>query len=184
MTPFKIVKYGDPRLRVVCKNITHDFNSSPHLQEIAKRMLLTMYDEPGVGLAATQVGLDFRLVVMDDGEGPRIIINPHIIHRSEETDIEEEGCLSVPDIRAKVERSIKIKYKAELIIFNGEPEGSKDDIREANGFKARILQHEIDHLDAVLFVDRIKPIWKMKIKKSLAQLKKETIKELKQSGEK
>lgn len=179
MNPLEIVKYGDPRLKIKCKDIKEDFESSPALQETAKKMLLTMYDEPGVGLAATQVGLDIRLVVIDDGEGPRIIINPHIIELSEETETEEEGCLSVPDIRGKVERSLKIKFRADKIIFNGESIGKKDDLREAEGFLARIMQHEVDHLDGILFVDRLSPIWKMKIKKALAKLKKNTIAELK-----
>ena len=128
MNPLPIVKYGDPRLKITCKDITQDFDSSPKLQETAKQMLLTMYDEPGVGLAATQVGLDYRIAVIDDGEGPRILINPYIIELSEETESEEEGCLSVPDIRGKVERSLKIKYRADQVIFNGETIGNKEQI--------------------------------------------------------
>lgn len=111
-------------------------------------MVETMYHEDGVGLAAPQVGVLKRIIVIDVGEGPIKLINPEIID-SEGTQTEEEGCLSIPGERGIVERPAEVKVKA--LNENGE-----EVIIEGTGLLARALCHEIDHLDGILFVDRIK----------------------------
>ncbi|TDT61641.1 peptide deformylase [Fonticella tunisiensis] len=118
------------------------------IKSLIDDMVETMYHEDGVGLAAPQVGVLKRIIVIDVGEGPIKLINPEIID-SEGTQTEEEGCLSIPGERGIVERPAEVKVKA--LNENGE-----EVIIEGTGLLARALCHEIDHLDGILFVDRIK----------------------------
>lgn len=116
-------------------------------------MLDTMYDAPGIGLAAIQVGIPRRMLVIDlskEGEdkAPQVFINPEILQFSDERSAYEEGCLSIPDYYAEVERPARITVKN--VGLDG-----KDEIIEAEGLLATCLQHEIDHLNGVLFIDHI-----------------------------
>ena len=116
-------------------------------------MLETMYAAPGIGLAAVQVGEMNRLITIDvshdeDAKEPRVFINPEILWKSEELSVYEEGCLSIPDYYEEVERPAKVRVRYTNLA--GEPEEL-----EADGLLATCLQHEIDHLDGVLFIDRL-----------------------------
>jgi len=136
---------------------------TPDLLELAQHMLETMYDAPGVGLAAPQVGKSIRLVVVDPdyreedeyGErkrNPMILFNPEITPAGDAiSEEDEEGCLSVPDIYATVTRPNKIHLK----YMN--TEGETVEMQNVDGFLARVIQHECDHLEGVLFVDKISP---------------------------
>ena len=149
--PLEVLQFPDPRLKLKSRPVTAVNDA---LRPLAAEMIQVMYDEPGIGLAAPQVGHAIRLVVMDtvwNEEGaerePTVIINPQILTR--EGQIEwEEGCLSVPDFTADVERSehVVVRYT------NLEGEEVTEDV---TGLRAVCFQHEIDHLDGILFIDRI-----------------------------
>ncbi len=167
-----ITAYGHPTLRKVAEEIDKDY---PDLQQLVNDMYETMYATHGVGLAAPQVNLPIRLMVMDatpySEEDPaakdfkRVLINPKIVEESGEEWTFNEGCLSIPDIREDVVRkpSIRIQYYDEDWQFH-------DEIY--NGVMGRIIQHEYDHLEGVLFVDRISSIRKMLLKRKLADISK------------
>ena len=145
MAILEIKEYGDPVLRekaLPVKEIT------PKMLNLIKDMAETMYTASGVGLAASQVGVPKRIILVDGEEdGLIVLINPMII-KSEGEVVAEEGCLSVPDIYSQVKRSSKVTIKA--LNDNGDLiEITKE------GLTARALQHEIDHLDGILFIDRI-----------------------------
>jgi peptide deformylase len=149
----EVLQFPDPRLREVARPIAQH-EVGPELLELAQNMLETMYDEPGIGLAATQVGIARRLVVMDvewgeDGERkPRVLLNPEIVERRGRETSRDEGCLSVPDFKADVERDARVVVRARTLDW--------EEVRyEATGLEAYCFQHEIDHLDGVLFIDRI-----------------------------
>ena len=130
-------------------------------------MLETMYDAPGIGLAAIQVGVPLRIIVMDlarEGEDkqPRYFVNPEILWASEETQPYEEGCLSVPDIYDDVERPARVKLR----YLNYQGETIEED---AEGLYAVCIQHEMDHLEGVLFIDHLS---RLKREKALSKLKK------------
>ena len=158
---------GQPVLRKETEEITADY---PNLAELLDNMFQTMYNSDGVGLAAPQVGLDIRLFVIDacpmkeDFPGidstKRVFINPEIIETSEETIAYEEGCLSVPGIHEKVTRptTITINYFDENFVEHDE---------WVDGFLARVMQHEFDHLDGKVFTDRIAPLRKQMVKSKL-----------------
>jgi len=163
----KIFKYGDPILRKKVEVIT-DFTNLPYLVE---QMFNTMYEEHGIGLAANQVGYSLSLLVFDtsslEGEEdskPYIFINSEIIE-SEGSTIMEEGCLSVPDIRAEIERPETIIIKFQDLEQNFHEESF-------NGLISRVIQHELDHLKGKLFVDYLSPGKKMLIKKRLLEISK------------
>jgi peptide deformylase len=126
----------------------------PELDRLVADMLETMYDARGIGLAAPQVGLSQRLIVIDlkeDDSEPMALLNPTILELGGDKDRVEEGCLSIPGVAATVERPVTCVVDA--LDAKGQP------VRiEAEGLLARCLQHEIDHLDGVLFIDRISPI--------------------------
>ena len=162
-----IYTYGQPVLRKIARDITPDY---PDLKQLIANMWETMYSSDGIGLAAPQVGLDIRLLVIDvdamkeiypELEGVRRqMINPHIIERGGVKVTTEEGCLSLPNIHEKVPRPsyIKIRYVNE----NFEP------VEESfEGYMARVVQHEYDHLEGQLFIDHISPIRKQLIKSKL-----------------
>ncbi len=142
---------GDPVLRTECGEVEE---IDDDLRKLAQDMFDTMYDADGVGLAAPQVGITKRLIVVDPREEdvtPRALVNPRVVETSKETDRAEEGCLSIPGLREIVER--KSEVVVEALDLDGEP------IRlEADGLHARVLLHEIDHLDGVLFLDRVSPL--------------------------
>lgn len=120
------------------------------LKDLVRAMARAMYDAPGVGLAATQVGVMSRVLVYDVDEGLVALCNPRIVETSGETEVVEEGCLSLPGIEVPIERPSSLTCEA--FDLAGEP------VRiEAAGLLARVLQHEIDHLDGVLIIDRATP---------------------------
>lgn len=123
------------------------------VRRLADDMLATMYEAPGIGLAAIQIGVPRRIVTIDvsreeEPKNPQVFVNPEILWRSDETSVYEEGCLSIPDFFEEVERpaSVRLRYTN----LAGEPVEI-----EADGILATCLQHEIDHLDGVLFIDHI-----------------------------
>lgn len=135
---------GDPVLRETALPIT-DFNRD--LGKIANKMIRIMRDAPGIGLAATQIGYMRRLLVYDVDDEPQVLVNPEIVTMSPETEVENEGCLSVPEARVPVERALHIRVRAQDV------HGSLLDY-EADDLEARVIQHELDHLNGVLIVDR------------------------------
>ena len=135
---------GDPVLRERAHEVT-EFDRS--LRKFAKRMIRTMHDAPGVGLAAPQVGVLQRLLVYDVDDDPQVLVNPVLDEYSDETEESEEGCLSVPGVTMPVERSVSIRVRG--FDASGEPVDF-----HAEGFEARVIQHENDHLDGILIVDR------------------------------
>jgi len=167
MALLEVLRFPDERLRTVAKPVE---KVDASIQQLVDDMFETMLDENGVGLAATQVDVHLRLVVMDvseEGDQPLVFINPEIIE-TEGTIISEEGCLSVPGNYAKVERAAKVKVKA----LNRE--GEEFEI-EGDGLLAKCVQHELDHLEGKLFVDYLSPLKRQRIKKKLekeARMKK------------
>jgi len=149
--------YGDPVLRQVAPTVT---GGTPEIRRIIADMTETMWHQVGIGLAAPQVGLSHRILVMDDGKGgAEALLNPVIESRTG-TVREEEGCLSVPGIFAEVERAKTIRVSA--MDIEGKPISF-----EASGLKSRVVQHELDHLDGVLFIDRLPPVTRDRIKKKI-----------------
>jgi len=152
MALLKIRHYPDPVLKKVAAPVT-EFDET--LRQLAHDMAETMYAAPGVGLAAPQVGISKRLAVIDcsvrDEEAQLLIlVNPEIIHREGES-CEEEGCLSVPEYYARVDRSAKVKVRFQDL-------DEQTHVIEAEGLTAIACQHEIDHLDGILFVDHLSPL--------------------------
>ncbi|MBC2732951.1 MAG: peptide deformylase [Desulfobacteraceae bacterium] len=163
-----ILTYPDKFLRQTAKPVTA-FNDD--LQVLIDDMIETMYDEPGVGLAAVQIGSDLSVIVYDvtQTEGERraeALVNPKIVFREGSVLSENEGCLSVPDFRSDVKRDAHIRVEGL------DRHGNPVDI-DADEFLAIVLQHEIDHLNGVLFIDRIsslkREMYKRKRKKQLRQ---------------
>jgi peptide deformylase len=151
MSDRSIFTYGSQVLRKRAEPVAA---VTPALQRLADEMLAAMYEANGVGLAAPQVGESVRLFVMDvsreDGKkDPRIFFNPEIVEVSEKKETAEEGCLSIPDVWADVSRPRSITVRAL------DRDGKPFEIRDVDGLFARCVQHEIDHLDGVLFVDKI-----------------------------
>ena len=148
MSILKIHKIGDPILKKKCKPVEV---VTTEIKELAASMLETMYAAPGVGLAASQVGVPVRMCVIDiRPEGKRtpiVLINPKITLKKGKI-LEEEGCLSLPGINAKVKRFSDVTVEA--VNENGFPITVS-----GNGFLSRAMQHELDHLDGILFIDRM-----------------------------
>ncbi len=158
----EIAVYPNPVLKIKAEPI-EDINNE--ICQIAEEMLDTLYDACGVGLAAPQVGLSIRLVVLDiTGEktGERVFVNPYIAEERGET-MEEEGCLSFPDVMGKIIRSQYVK----IVAYN--LKGEKFEI-EAEGLLSRAWQHEIDHLNGCLFIDKMTPASTIAIKPKLKEL--------------
>ena len=172
MACLKICKYPDP---VLLKKAEPIKEIDPSLQEMIKNMIETMYMAPGIGLAATQVGRPIRLIVFDvtpkdQDRNPTVLINPEIIEAEGEQTL-EEGCLSVPEYYSDVKRSAKVRVRGL------DPEGKPVEIC-GEGILATVLQHEIDHLDGILFIDRISALKRTLYKKRVQKkLKKEEEKE-------
>lgn len=150
MTIKPLIILPDPLLRQVSKPVER---VDADITKLVDDMLATMYDAPGIGLAAVQVGVPRRLLVIDiskEGEEkqPLVFINPEILTSSEERSVYEEGCLSIPDYYAEVERPAAVTVKSL------DREG-RERMTQADGLLATCLQHEIDHLNGVLFIDHI-----------------------------
>ena len=154
----KVRKYGDPILRRKADPIQA---VTPEIKGLIADMIETMYDQVGIGLAAPQVGIPLRLIIVDDdkGGGARPLINPVIMARRGSVE-GEEGCLSIPGIFAPVVRSEWVKV--ETLNEDGAPVAL-----EASGLLARVIQHEIDHLDGILFIDRLDKVTRDRIKRKI-----------------
>ncbi len=164
-----ILIHPDPRLKKVCVPVT---DLSDELRQLADDMLETMYDAPGIGLAAPQIGVLDRLIVMDcvkeEGEAPRplIMFNPEIIASSDETNVYEEGCLSIPEQYAEVTRPKVVEVSWIDRDGNAQQETFDD-------LWATCVQHEIDHLNGKLFIDYLKPLKRQMITRKMQKLKRE-----------
>jgi peptide deformylase len=148
----EILQFPDARLREKSVPVAQD-EVDAELRELARNLAETMYEEPGVGLAAPQVGVARRLIVMDldwtEGErNLRVLVNPEIVHSEEKDLSKDEACLSVPDFSADVERAARVIVKARGLAW--EPLEF-----DCTGLEAICFQHEIDHLDGILYIDRI-----------------------------
>jgi peptide deformylase len=167
MTVRPILVAPDPRLKTVAAEIA---KVDGEIRRLIDDMLQTMYGADGIGLAAVQIGVAKRVIVMDidQKEGkknPRVFVNPKILWASEERASLEEGCLSVPDIWEEVERPASIR--AEYLDRDG-----KKETLEAGGLLADCLQHEMDHLDGILFIDHLSRLKRSIALRKLAKAKK------------
>ncbi len=171
MDKFEIIKVPDPVLKAVAKEVSVVDDA---VRAQLDKMLTTMYDAPGIGLAANQVGLLNRVIVMDiaqreepETRNPIFMVNPQIIWESEEPSTWEEGCLSIPGQYADVIRPLEVRVK--YLDYNGkQQEGTFE------GLASHCVQHEIDHLNGVLFIDHISALKRNMILKRLKKLQKET----------
>ena len=160
MSDLKILIFPDPKLRKVAKKIDK-FDKS--LEMLSKNMLNTMYEAEGIGLAATQVDIHIRLVVMDLSEErnePRVFVNPEYTILDKSPFTYEEGCLSIPGFNEEISRPSKILLKWQDLQGNFHEE-------EPDGIFTVCAQHEIDHLDGKLFVDYLSPLKRDRIRKKL-----------------
>lgn len=162
-----ILQLPDPVLRKISKPVA---KIDDEIKALIKDMFETMYDAPGVGLAAIQIGVDRRVVTIDATRGeeekkPMVFINPEIVSASSEKDSKEEGCLSIAEYYEEVERpsEVKVRYMDE--------KGKTHEI-EADGLLARALQHEIDHLNGVLFIDHLSKLKRDRVTKKFAKVAK------------
>lgn len=172
MNSYEIITVPDPVLKQVAQPVD---KVDEAIRKQMDGMLQAMYDAPGIGLAANQVSLLNRVLVMDlsdkkEGEEPNPICmaNPEIIHESEEMSVREEGCLSIPQQYAEVERPaiVRVKY----LDYNG-----KEAELEASGLLSHCVQHEIDHLNGVLFIDYLSSLKRNMMLKKVNKLKKQNI---------
>lgn len=168
MTVLKVYEYPDPILKKKAEKVAL---VDDELRQFMDNMLETMYSAVGVGLAAPQVGVSKRIVVIDisheeEKVEPLYLVNPEIIWKSEEKVCGEEGCLSVPEQRAEVERhaSVKIRY----MDYDG-----KEQEQLIEDFLAIVVQHELDHLDGILYIDRISRLKRQMLLKKLQKLREE-----------
>lgn len=165
----EIIIHPDPRLKAVAKPVGE---IDAGIRKLATDMLETMYDAPGIGLAAPQVGVGRRLLVMDcvkeeDAEPqPMVLINPEVTWASEETSVYEEGCLSIPDQYAEIERPAEVEVN--WLDLDGNPRSQR-----FGGLWATCVQHEIDHLDGKLFIDYLTPLKRQLITRKMMKLKRE-----------
>ncbi len=160
-----ILIHPDPRLKKVCAPVD---DISDALRTLADDMLETMYDAPGIGLAAPQIGVLDRLIVLDcvkeEGQSPRplVMFNPEVVAFSEETSVYEEGCLSIPEQYAEVTRPSEVEVR--WMDRHGNPQQETFD---------GCVQHEIDHLNGKLFIDYLKPLKRQMITRKMQKLKRE-----------
>ena len=166
-----ILIHPDPRLKKLCDSVAE---ITPEIGKLAEDMLETMYDAPGVGLAAPQVGITKRLIVMDcvkDPEAsarPMVLVNPEITWSSEDLSIYEEGCLSIPDQYAEVERpaSVTVRWM--------DLDGAEQE-RLFEGLWSTCVQHEIDHLDGKVFVEHLSQMKQSRIKQKLKKRERQSL---------
>jgi peptide deformylase len=162
-----IIKLPDKRLRLVSEPVK---KVDDGIRRLAEDMFATMYKAPGIGLAAIQVGVPVRLITLDlskdvKSASPLVVINPQLIWTSEEKAIYEEGCLSIPEYYEDVERPAQVKVTYLDIDMNGQEV-------EAKGLLATCLQHEIDHLNGVLFIDHISKLKRDRVIKKFTKAAK------------
>jgi len=169
---YPILVYGHPVLRKVSEEVDKD---CPEMNQIINDLFETMYKSEGLGLAAPQIGKSIRIFVIDGkpisedepelADFKKVFINAHITEKSGEFKLMNEGCLSIPNLREEVDREshIRINYYDENWEFHDE---------EYDGYKARIIQHEYDHLDGILFTDKVSPLRKRLIKSKLTAISK------------
>lgn len=168
-----ILIHPDPRLKKVCAPVA---DLSDELRRLADDMLETMYAAPGIGLAAPQVGVLDRLIVLDCEKDetappkPMVMFNPEVIAASDETNTYEEGCLSIPDQYAEVTRP------AEVTVRWLDRDGALRE-QDFDRLWATCVQHEIDHLDGKLFIDYLKPLKRQLITRKMQKLKREKARE-------
>ncbi len=168
MAHLPILEFPDPRLRTKAVPVDPARVAEPSFQQLLDDMFETMYDAPGIGLAASQVDVHQRFMVIDISEGkdePQVFINPEILAREGEQ-VYQEGCLSVPNIFADVTRadSIEVRYVGR--------DGQTRQLH-AHGLLAVCVQHEMDHLDGKLFVDYLSPLKREMVRKKLAKQRKQ-----------
>ena len=158
MAVLKVRRYGDPVLRMKAKPVGE---ITPAIRAMVDDMIETMYEEVGIGLAASQVGILQRLMVVGDegGGAARALVNP-VIAESGGQVTAEEGCLSIPGVFAPVTRAAWVKLEARDL--DGQPVSI-----HARGLQARVFQHEMDHLDGILFIDRLEPVARDRIKRKI-----------------
>ena len=140
-----VLHHPSPVLKSRAREV--DVTSDADLRALVRAMAETMYDENGIGLAAPQIGVDKRVIVFDIEDKLAALCNPVIVEASDETALDDEGCLSVPGVTVPVERSVRI-------VCQGQTTEGRDVSLEATDLLARVIQHEIDHLDGVLILDR------------------------------
>jgi peptide deformylase len=162
----------DKRLRSVSKPVVE---IGDEIRTLVADMFETMYQAPGIGLAAIQVGVPFRVIVMDlskrEAEAePRVFINPEITWSSEEKSLYEEGCLSIPDVHEDVERPARVKIR--YLDLEGKPHEE-----DAEGLFSTCIQHEVDHVNGVLFIDHISKLKRERITKKFTKAAKKAEKE-------
>ena len=168
MTQLTILRYPDPRLHTVAKPVAQ---VDARLKELADDMLETMYEAQGIGLAATQVDVHERFIVVDVSETrdqPMVLINPEIVWVSEETRIGDEGCLSVPGIYDGVERAMAITVRAQDLT-------GAVQTHEAEGMLAVCIQHEMDHLMGKVFVEYLSPLKQSRLRAKIKKHLRETM---------
>jgi peptide deformylase len=164
-----ILIHPDPRLKKVCDPVS---GITSEIGRLAEDMLQTMYEAPGVGLAAPQVGVTKRLLVMDCVKDPdlaprpMVLINPRVTWLSEDLATYEEGCLSIPDQYAEIERPAEVRVAWTAL------DGTEQEEQFA-GLWATCVQHEIDHLDGKLFIDYLKPLRRQMITRKMEKLKRD-----------
>ena len=167
MKIYPILTIPDPVLRKEAASVER---VDDDLRRLMDDMLATMYDAPGVGLAAPQIGISRRIIVMDaarddDPPDPLVMVNPRLLSRSDEMRVHEEGCLSIPEVTAEVERPAK----ARVAFLNRE---GKLQETELEGLLATIVQHEIDHLNGILFIDYLSRLKRDMIVKKFTKAKR------------
>ena len=167
MAVLTVLHFPDPNLRKIAEPVQ---SIDTDIRQLAQDMLETMYEERGIGLAATQVNVQKRLIVMDlsdEKNAPLILVNPEIT-AAEGSEESQEGCLSVPGYYEKVTRSEKISYR--YLDIDG-----KTVADEAEGLLAVCIQHEIDHLDGKLFIDYLSPLKRQMLQKKLKKQEKQSL---------
>jgi peptide deformylase len=167
MATREIIKLPDPRLRLVSKPVA---KIDDEVRRLVADMFETMYAAPGIGLAAIQVGVPQRVVTLDlakkdEPKQPQVIINPELLWTSEERATYEEGCLSIPEFYEEVERPAQVKVRYTDL------DGQVREV-EANALLATCLQHEIDHLNGILFIDHISKLKRDRVTKKFAKAAK------------
>ncbi|MDO8474459.1 MAG: peptide deformylase [bacterium] len=158
----KIVKYPNPILKKKSEEIHHDDKS---LRSLIPQMIEAMKKNQGVGLAAPQIGISKKIIVITEGEEAHAFLNPRIVKQSKEKERDEEGCLSLPGLFVGVLRSKQVEVTAETL------NGQKIKIK-ARDLAARIFQHEIDHIEGKLIIHRISPLAQWKLRNQLKNLAK------------
>lgn len=164
-----IILHPDPRLKKACAPVS---DISDEIRALASDMLETMYAAPGIGLAAPQVGVMDRIITLDCEKGedaepkPMVMVNPEIIGASDDLNVYEEGCLSIPEIYAEVTRPADVRVR--WLDLNGNLQE-----QDMDRLWATCVQHEIDHLEGKLFIDYLKPLKRQMITRKMQKLKRE-----------